>query len=71
MSAIPQVDRGHILRRTAKGVFGGEVPIVLNPPSGCPFHPRCPLAEGDCLKQVPALEEKSGYEGHFVACWKC
>jgi oligopeptide/dipeptide ABC transporter ATP-binding protein len=71
MSAIPQVDRGHILRRTAKGTFGGEVPSALNPPGGCPFHPRCPLAEGDCLKQMPALEEKSGYEGHFVACWKC
>ncbi|MGA1979882.1 MAG: oligopeptide/dipeptide ABC transporter ATP-binding protein [Sedimentisphaerales bacterium] len=68
MSAIPQVERG---RRTAKGAFGGEVPSVLNPPAGCPFHPRCPLAEGDCLKQMPALEEKSGYEGHFVACWKC
>jgi oligopeptide/dipeptide ABC transporter ATP-binding protein len=71
MSAIPQVDRGHILRHTAKGAFGGEVPSVLNPPTGCPFHPRCPLAEGECLKQVPALEEKSVYEGHFVACWKC
>jgi oligopeptide/dipeptide ABC transporter ATP-binding protein len=68
MSAIPQVERGW---RTAKGAFGGEVPSVLNPPTGCPFHPRCPLAEGVCLKQMPALEEKSGYEGHFVACWKC
>ncbi len=68
MSAIPQVERG---RRSAKGAFGGEVPSILNPPTGCPFHPRCPLAEGVCLKQAPALEEKSGREGHFVACWKC
>ena len=71
MSAIPQVERGPILRHTAKGAFGGEVPSALNPPGGCPFHPRCPLAEGDCLKQMPALEKKNGYEGHFVACWKC
>jgi oligopeptide/dipeptide ABC transporter ATP-binding protein len=35
---------------------------------GCPFHPRCPLAGGDCLKETPILEEKS--KGHFVACWK-
>jgi oligopeptide transport system ATP-binding protein len=68
MSAIPQVERG---RRSAKDAFGGEVPSVLNPPAGCPFHPRCPLAEGECLTQAPALEEKSGYSGHFVACWKC
>jgi oligopeptide/dipeptide ABC transporter ATP-binding protein len=64
MSAIPRVDRS-----SAKGAFGGEVPSILNPPSGCPFHPRCPLAEGECLKQMPALEEKG--ERHFVACWKC
>jgi len=72
MSAIPQVGRGpEPSMRGRRGAFGGEVPSALNPPDGCPFHPRCPLAEGDCLKQMPALEEKSSYEGHFVACWKC
>jgi len=70
MSAIPQVDRAPTLR-SRRETFGGEVPSALNPPSGCPFHPRCPLAKGDCLKQMPALEGKSGCEGHFVACWKC
>jgi oligopeptide transport system ATP-binding protein len=65
MSAIPQVERG---RRTARGAFGGEVPSILKPPTGCPFHPRCPLADGACLHQVPSLDEKN--EGHFVACWK-
>jgi len=68
MSAIPQVDPSLRGRRAA---FGGEVPSVLHPPVGCPFHPRCPLAKGDCLKQMPPLDEKSGYEGHFAACWKC
>jgi len=76
MSAIPQVDPS---LRGKRAAFGGEVPSALNPPAGCPFHPRCPLAEGDCLKQMPALKEgprfagtqKSGYKGHFVACWKC
>ena len=76
MSAIPQVDPS---LRGKRAAFGGEVPSALNPPAGCPFHPRCPLAEGDCLKQMPVLEErprfagtqKSGYKKHSVACWKC
>jgi len=67
MSAIPQVDPSLRGRRTA---FGGEVPSALNPPPGCPFHPRCPLAEDKCPKQMPPLQESSDYEGHFVACWK-
>ena len=68
MSAIPQVDpslRGH---RTK---LRGEVTSVLKPPSGCPFHPRCALAEEICRKQMPVLEEKGDSEAHFVACWKC
>jgi oligopeptide/dipeptide ABC transporter ATP-binding protein len=68
MSAIPQVGQG---RRTERNTSGGEVPSILNPPSGCPFHPRCPLAEGICVEKTPALEEKTGCRGHFVACWKC
>jgi oligopeptide transport system ATP-binding protein len=72
MSVIPQVEHGaEPSVRDHKAAFSGEVPSILNPPSGCPFHPRCPLADGDCLKQMPTLEEKSGCEGHFVACWKC
>lgn len=56
-----------------------------SPPTGCAFGPRCPLATGDCLKQTPmltplepfsfgsltGLKERSDYEGHFAACWKC
>jgi len=66
MSAIPQVDpslRGH---RTE---LSGEVPSVLKPPSGCPFHPRCPLTKDVCRKEMPSLEEKSDIKEHFVACW--
>ena len=66
MSAIPQVDPS---LRGKREKLSGEVPSVLNPPSGCPFHPRCPLAEGDCLKQMPHLEQRSDYKEHFVACW--
>ena len=58
-------------KEESKNGFGGEVPSALSPPEGCAFGPRCPLAEGNCLKQMPELEKKSDYEGHFVACWKC
>jgi len=68
MTAIPQVEPALRGKRTA---FGGEVPSALNPPSGCPFNPRCPLADEYCREQMPKLEEKEGGEGHFVACWKC
>ena len=68
MSAIPHVDPS---LRGRRSVVSGEPPSALNPPSGCPFHPRCPLADDSCLKQRPILEKKSGYEEHFAACWKC
>jgi len=49
---------------------GGEVPSALNPPAGCAFSPRCPWRQSDCLKQMPALKERTGHKSHFVACWK-
>ena len=67
MSAIPQVDPE--LRNQRKALVG-ELPSALNPPPGCPFHPRCPLAEDKCLRQMPILREKKEYKEHFVACWK-
>jgi peptide/nickel transport system ATP-binding protein len=66
MSAIPEVDpkpRGKRQR------LSGEVPSIMNPPPGCPFHPRCLLAEGVCETVEQKLEEING-NGHLVACWK-
>jgi oligopeptide transport system ATP-binding protein len=44
----------------------GEVPSPINPPSGCVFHPRCPIAVEGCKKARPELRELR--PGHFVAC---
>jgi oligopeptide/dipeptide ABC transporter ATP-binding protein len=66
MSAIPQVDPSLRGKRLA---LQGEVPSPANPPSGCPFHPRCPFAADICKKQMPPLQEQPAFEGHYVACW--
>ena len=76
ISAIPEVEQSQRSRRT---ILGDEVPSALNrfpqggvPPSGCPFHPRCPRRQSDCLEQMPALKRGGNADdGHFVACWKC
>jgi oligopeptide transport system ATP-binding protein len=47
-------------------VLGGEVPSPLAPPSGCVFHPRCPIAVDRCPGEIPALREVK--PGHWAAC---
>jgi peptide/nickel transport system ATP-binding protein len=47
-------------------ILTGEVPSPINPPSGCRFHPRCPLAKPERSQIVPAEKEIS--RGHMVAC---
>ena len=44
----------------------GEVPSPINPPSGCVFHPRCPMAVDGCTAARPVLRELR--PGHWVAC---
>jgi oligopeptide/dipeptide ABC transporter ATP-binding protein len=64
MSAIPIPDP-HLKRERV--ILKGDVPSPLNPPSGCRFHPRCPIAEEICSQQEPEFREIS--PDHWVACW--
>jgi len=56
-------DRGTRLR-----TIPGTVPDPARIPGGCPFHPRCPIADEHCVGHVPQLEELR--TGHWVSCWK-
>ena len=47
-------------------ILEGEVPSPSNPPSGCKFHTRCPMATEFCKQQKPVLRELSS--GHIVSC---
>jgi peptide/nickel transport system ATP-binding protein len=55
-----------IERTRPRTIIKGELPSPLNPPAGCVFHPRCPLATEECKQAVPAVRELA--PGHLVAC---
>ena len=63
LSSTPVADP---LARKERIILKGELPSPFNPPSGCAFHPRCPLAFDRCRVEAPAPETKNG---RLVACW--
>jgi oligopeptide/dipeptide ABC transporter ATP-binding protein len=63
ISAVPTVDTASKRRRI---VLSGDPPSPLSPPTGCPFHPRCPVAEPHCRTETPVLRDLG--EGRRVAC---
>jgi len=64
VSAVPVVDPA---TRRQRIVLSGEVPSPIHPPGGCPFHPRCPIAQMPlCREETPALRQVGA--GHRVAC---
>ena len=54
ISAVPEVDPDSKRQRI---VLPGDVPSPIHPPGGCPFHPRCPIAEARCQTEAPVLTE--------------
>ena len=63
ISAVPVVDPDSKRQRI---ILPGEVPSPIHPPPGCPFHPRCPIAEARCRTEIPTLRELAS--GHDAAC---
>jgi oligopeptide/dipeptide ABC transporter ATP-binding protein len=63
LSAVPNPDPTASRQRI---VLKGDVPSPINPPAGCPFHPRCPRAIDRCSRDVPSLKEVG--TGHHSAC---
>ncbi len=63
MSAVPEVDH---TGPKARVKLVGDLPSPLNPPSGCKFHTRCPLAVEKCKISVPQIEPVA--EGHVAGC---
>jgi len=63
LQSVPHIDPDQP-RRTRP--LAGELPGAINPPGGCAFHPRCPLADARCRAEAPALRQVA--PGHYVAC---
>jgi oligopeptide/dipeptide ABC transporter ATP-binding protein len=66
LSAVPVPDP---TRKSKRIVLGGDVPSPMNPPPGCPFHPRCPKVMPHCSQVVPpTVEVGTAGRSHAVAC---
>jgi peptide/nickel transport system ATP-binding protein len=62
LSAFPSI-RGE---KRPLATIGGEPPNLIEPPSGCRFHPRCPYATDVCQREEPPVVER---DGQWAACW--
>lgn len=63
LAAVPRLDRKKTL-----SIIPGNIPNLIEPPSGCRFHPRCEYATEKCAESPPVLEEVE--PEHFVACYE-
>jgi oligopeptide/dipeptide ABC transporter ATP-binding protein len=63
LSAVPLTDPG---KKRHRQIQEGETTGAMEAPSGCTFHPRCPVRIDVCDKDEPELKDRG--DGHFVAC---
>jgi oligopeptide transport system ATP-binding protein len=63
LTAVPLPDP---TQKKERIILQGDLPSPINPPSGCPFHTRCPVATAECRVEIPELREKE--MGHWAAC---
>ena len=63
LSAAPMPDPK---KKKERIILEGDVPSPINPPSGCPFHPRCPYRQNDCETEIPKYREIE--PSHMIAC---
>jgi oligopeptide/dipeptide ABC transporter ATP-binding protein len=63
LAAVPRLDRKKTL-----SIIPGNIPNLIEPPSGCRFHPRCKYAKEKCSEAQPVLEQVE--PEHFVACYE-
>ena len=61
LKAVPSIKRTRTLE-----IIPGNIPNLIEPPSGCVFHPRCKYGKEICSREIPALEKVE--DGHYVAC---
>jgi len=58
-------------KKSQRVILRGDVPSPIDPPCGCFFHPRCPIAQDQCQKDVPQLKllsQEGGDQGHHASC---
>jgi peptide/nickel transport system ATP-binding protein len=63
LAAVPRLDRKKTL-----SIIPGNIPNLIEPPSGCRFHPRCQYATDQCAESAPTLEQIDS--DHYVACYR-
>lgn len=63
ISSVPQLNK----TKSERIILEGELPSPSNPPKGCPFHTRCPIAQDRCSQELPQLKEVK--PNHKVACF--